>query len=217
MEVFLSWFIYLLLAALGLLVAHGLYSSLGWRGRLSSCGAQLCYPCGFPCCRADALGAQGLRGCGCRASLSWSIWVLPGPGIEPAAPALVGGLFTTGLPGKSGTILKAAFGRIEPYLLKWSTFPQGLWKHGSSLRQWTDIYGRVEVIPYSPVSVLWIQTSAEENESDWNVLQGRDSFLLQNQSIHPFSHPQQSLASGSLYPPPTLNTQLDGIPAPWAG
>ena len=42
MEVFLSWFIYLFLAALSLLVAHGLYSSCGWRGRLSSCGAHDC-------------------------------------------------------------------------------------------------------------------------------------------------------------------------------
>jgi hypothetical protein len=43
------------------------------------------------------------------------------------------------------------------------------------------------------------------------------SCFSQNQSIHPFSHPQQSLASGFLYPPPPLNTQLEGIPTPWAG
>ena len=30
----------------------------------------------------------------------WAVWDLPGPGIEPMSPALVGGFFTTDPPGK---------------------------------------------------------------------------------------------------------------------
>ena len=37
------------------------------------------------------------------------MWDLPGPGIKPMSPALVGGLLTTGLPKKpQGTLLNAS-------------------------------------------------------------------------------------------------------------
>ena len=33
--------------------------------------------------------------------LLWSMWNIPGPGMELMSPALVGGFLTTGPPGKS--------------------------------------------------------------------------------------------------------------------
>ena len=55
--------------------------------RLSSCGS-------WPLeCR--------LSSCGARAQLFHGMWDLPGPGLEPASPALAGGPSTTVPPGKS--------------------------------------------------------------------------------------------------------------------
>ena len=42
-----------------------------------------------------------LNSCGPWAELHCGAWDLPGPGIEPASPALAGGFFTTEPPGKS--------------------------------------------------------------------------------------------------------------------
>ena len=46
------------------------------------------------------LAVPGLDTCGSGALLLCSMWDLPGPGIEPASPALAGGFFTTEPPGK---------------------------------------------------------------------------------------------------------------------
>ena len=48
-----------------------------------------------------ALGSMGFGSCATQAQLPWSMWNLPGPGIEPMSPALVGGFLITGPPGKS--------------------------------------------------------------------------------------------------------------------
>ena len=65
----------------------------------SSCGVQASHCGGFSCGGAQAL-EHGHSSCGKQASLSHGIWDLPGPGIEPLCPALAGGFFTTGPPGK---------------------------------------------------------------------------------------------------------------------
>ena len=89
-------------------------------GATLRCGAQASHCGGFSCCRAQALGALasvvvarglsscGLRAlkhrlssCGARAQLLHGMWDLPGPGVEPVAPALAGGFLTTAPPGKS--------------------------------------------------------------------------------------------------------------------
>ena len=43
------------------------------------------------------------------------MWDLPGPGIESTFPALTGGFFTTGPPGKS---LLSVFGCGRPFVLR---------------------------------------------------------------------------------------------------
>ena len=43
---------------------------------------------------------HSLDSCGVRAYWPRSMWDLPGPGIEPASPALAGRFFITGAPGK---------------------------------------------------------------------------------------------------------------------
>ena len=44
---------------------------------------------------------HGLSSCGILAQLPSGMWDLPGLGIKPVSPALAGGFFTTGPPGKS--------------------------------------------------------------------------------------------------------------------
>ena len=70
--------------------------------RLCSCGAQGPERVGSVVCGSRALvEARGLSSCGTRAYLPRGVWDLsPQPGIEPASPALEGGFFTTGPPGK---------------------------------------------------------------------------------------------------------------------
>ena len=48
---------------------------------------------------SPALGHR-LKSCGAQAQLLYSIWDLPGSGIEPVSPALAGEFFTTEPPGK---------------------------------------------------------------------------------------------------------------------
>ena len=74
----------------------------------SSCDAQASRCSGFSRCRAWALGpgasavvSRGLSGCGARALLPYSMWNLPGPGIEPVSLASAGRFLTTVPPGKS--------------------------------------------------------------------------------------------------------------------
>ena len=54
---------------------------------------------GFGSCSFRTL-EQRLSSCGSGAQLFSSMWNLPRAGIEPASPALTGGFFTTGPPGK---------------------------------------------------------------------------------------------------------------------
>ena len=46
------------------------------------------------------LQTHRLSNCGSRAQLLHGMWDPPGPGLEPASPALAGGLPTTAPPGK---------------------------------------------------------------------------------------------------------------------
>ena len=78
----------------GLLIAVA--SLVAEHGRLSVVVAH-----GLNSCRAWALGCTGFSSCGARAQLLRVMWGLPGPGIEPVSPALVGGFLTTVPPGKS--------------------------------------------------------------------------------------------------------------------
>ena len=48
---------------------------------------------------------MGVSSCGTWAGQPHGMWDLPGPGIEPVAPASVGGFFTTELPGKPQELL----------------------------------------------------------------------------------------------------------------
>ena len=92
-----------------------------WRaGATFCCGEQASHCSGFSCCGARVLGAWAsvvvarglsscgswalehrLSSCGARSSLIRGLWDLPGLGLEPVSPALVGGFFTAP-PGKSG-------------------------------------------------------------------------------------------------------------------
>ena len=72
-------------------------ATLHWGPWASHCRA-------FSSCRAPALGRWSFSGCGTRAQLLWlrglvAPWDLPGSGIKPGSPALVGG-FLTEPPGK---------------------------------------------------------------------------------------------------------------------
>ena len=93
-------FIYLFLAALGLLFCARAFSSCGERGPpfITVRG---------PVTIATSLVVEHrlqmhrLSSCGSRAQLLCSMWDLPGPGLEPASPALAGRFSTTAPPGKS--------------------------------------------------------------------------------------------------------------------
>ena len=97
------------------------FSGCGKRGPLSTCCSCASHCSGFSC-GAHALGtqasvvvAQGLRACGSQAldcglrrcdawaQLLHGMWNLPGPGVEPMYPALVGRFISTALPQKSQT------------------------------------------------------------------------------------------------------------------
>ena len=94
------------------LLLHGLYSSFGEQGLLSSCSVQASHCGGFSCCRAQALGHSGfcscgtwaiecrLNSCGAWAQLFHSMRDYPGLGIKPMSLALAGGFFATEQPGK---------------------------------------------------------------------------------------------------------------------
>ena len=93
--------VYLILAALGLHCCASFLSSCGVGGGYSlfrSTGSR-CE--GFSSCDSWALEPQ-LSSRGSPALLLCGLWDLPGPGMEPASPALVGGFFTTKPPGKPG-------------------------------------------------------------------------------------------------------------------
>ena len=104
------------MAALGLCCCAQAFSS--WGANLH-CGAWASHCGGFSCFGARALGMRAsvvvacrlsscglwvlehrLRSCASRAQLLRGMWDLPGPGLEPVSPALVGRFLTTAPPGK---------------------------------------------------------------------------------------------------------------------
>ena len=113
-------FIYLFIfGCFGSSLLHVGFLQLQRGGPTLGCGAWACHCGGFSCCGARALGTWssvgvargfsscGLRAlesrfssCGARAQLLRGMWDLPGPGLEPVSPALVGRFLTTELPGK---------------------------------------------------------------------------------------------------------------------
>ena len=98
------------------------FSSCGEQRLLSSSSEQASHYGSFSCCRAQALGLMGfsscssqalehrLSSCGAWAKLLRGMWDLPGPGIEPVSPALVGGLFTIEAPGEPSLLFNSHFG-----------------------------------------------------------------------------------------------------------
>ena len=99
-------FIYFIFGCSGSLLLRGLFSSCGEQGlpclvghgllisvasRVQSMGSR---EQGFSICGSWAL-EHGLSSCDARAWLLHSIWDLPGSGIEPLSPSLVGGFFTS--------------------------------------------------------------------------------------------------------------------------
>ena len=90
----------LIFGCAGSLLLHGLFSSYGERGLLSSCGVQASRCHGFSCFAAWAHGHTGFSHCDTRAPLLRSKWDPPGSGIRLVCPALAGGFFTTEPPGK---------------------------------------------------------------------------------------------------------------------
>ena len=116
----LHW-IFVAVRGLPLVAASGGYSSLQCAGfslrwLLSSRSMGSRYS-GFSSCGTRALERR-LNSCGALAYLLCGMWDLPGPGIEPMSPALVGGFLTTAPPGK-------------PLVSYWSTVMQ----HG--IQEWT--------------------------------------------------------------------------------
>ena len=59
-------FVVLLIVCAGFSLLHGLFSSCGNQGLLSSCGAQASHCHGFSCCGARALGHSGFSSCSVR-------------------------------------------------------------------------------------------------------------------------------------------------------
>ena len=74
--------------------------------RLSSCGSQA--------------PEHRISSCGARVQPLYSMWDLPGPGLEPVSPALAGGLPTTAPPGKPPGCKVL----IEPFLVRLGRTPR---------------------------------------------------------------------------------------------
>ena len=96
---------------LAVLLVQGLFSSYGEWGLLSSCSAQTSHHSGFSCCKARALGCEGLSSWSTRAQQLWRTGLVAPWQVRPSqirdqtCPALVDGFFTTE-------------GRIHPLSLK---------------------------------------------------------------------------------------------------
>ena len=101
------WFIF---GCAGSSLLHGLFSSCGERGLLSSVLASHCH--GFSCCRPQILGRMSFSSYGSWAvetgsaatahkfSCSMACGDFPRSGIKSMSPTLSGGFFTTQQPGK---------------------------------------------------------------------------------------------------------------------
>ena len=75
---------------------------LGWVRAALQLHCLSSYRGDFSYCRAWAQTSETARlsSCGPRTQLLPGMWDLPGPGIEPTSPVLVGGSLATGPPGK---------------------------------------------------------------------------------------------------------------------
>ena len=97
--IILIYLFYSFMAVLGLRFCARAFSSCGKRGPLFIAGRR-------PRTIAASLVAEHrlqthrLSNCGSRAQLLRGMWDLPGPGLEPVSPALVGRFSTTAPPGK---------------------------------------------------------------------------------------------------------------------
>ena len=95
----LIYFIYLFLAVLGLRFCARAFSSCGkWGPLFIAVRGPLTVTASLVA--EHRLQTHRLSRCGSRAQLLHSMWDLPGPGLEPASPALAGRLSTTAPPGK---------------------------------------------------------------------------------------------------------------------
>ena len=97
-------FIYLVLAVLGLRFCTRALSSCGeWGPPLIAVHRPLTVAAS-PVAE-HRLQTRRLSTCGPRAQLLRGMWDLPRPGLEPASPALAGGLSTTAPPGKPMSVV----------------------------------------------------------------------------------------------------------------
>ena len=96
---FNNYFIYLVLAVLGLRFCARAFSSCGERGPLFiAVRGPLTIAASLVA--EHRLQTRRLSSCGSRAQLLCGMWDLPGPGLEPVSPALAGRFPTTAPPGK---------------------------------------------------------------------------------------------------------------------
>ena len=105
------FFIYLLLAVLGLRFCARAFSSCGKRGPLFiAVRGPLTIVASLVV--EHRLQTRRLSSCGSRAQLPRGTWDLPRPGLEPVSPALAGRLSTTAPPGKPYTYFCITSGEI---------------------------------------------------------------------------------------------------------
>ena len=81
--------LFIVLVALGLCRCTRAFPLVVEIGGFSCCGAQVRRHVGFSSCGTRALDRR-LSSCGAGAQFLHGMWDLPGPGIEPASPALAG-------------------------------------------------------------------------------------------------------------------------------
>ena len=118
LTIFLKNLFYLFSGCVGSSLLHAGFLQLRRAGATLGCGAWASHCGGFSCgllalgARASVVVACGLSSCGLwalecrlsscdtRAQLLHSMWDLPGSGIKPVSPELVGGFLTAAPPGK---------------------------------------------------------------------------------------------------------------------
>ena len=107
---------YVFWAELGLLAVLGLFSSF-----TVCCSVWASHRGSFSC--GSQAQEYGLSSYETWAELLHGTWNLPGPGIKPLSPALVGGFLFTELPGKSDLTV---FTRYNPFSLSMDSIFENL-------------------------------------------------------------------------------------------
>ena len=132
--VFFFFFFNLFMAVLGLRFCARAFSSCGKRGPLFitvrgplTIAASLVAEHRLQTCR--------LSNCGSRAQLLRGMWDLPSPGLEPASPALAGGLSTTSSPGKPCPVVLIRVLRRLVWVCIWSRVDTPA-EHARAPRKW---------------------------------------------------------------------------------